>query len=158
MKIDQADIAQFLDLLAEAPRRIESATRELPETRLMVRTPEEPWSVSDILAHLRASADVRGKYINAMLAQEQPVMRYISPRTYIKKTNYLDLPFAESFQAYRKQRTELLKTLKGLSLKEWSRAATIKERPETVFSYTLYLTGHESAHCAQIEGLLKWPG
>jgi len=93
--------------------------------------------------------------MQAMLTQEKPVMRYISPRTYIRKTNYLVLPFAESFKAYKKQRAELLNTLRSLSLKDWSRAATIKERPETVFSYTLYLTQHETVHCEQIEELLK---
>jgi hypothetical protein len=155
MIINQADIAQLLELLAEAPKRIDNATKELPEARLRVRTPAEPWSVSDILAHLRASADVREKYVHAMLTQEQRVMRYISPRTHIKKTNYLDLPFADSFQAYRQQRTELLKILNGLALEEWSCSATIKERPETVFSYILYLIQHETVHCEQIESLLK---
>ena len=89
-----------------------------------------------------------------MLTQVNPTLRYISPRTYIKKTNYLELAFPESFQAYNKQRHELLERLKDLSLQEWSRSATIKDRPETVFSYALYLTQHETAHCEQIEELL----
>jgi len=130
-------------------------TRELAEARLYLRTEEEPWSVSDILAHLRASADVREKFIHIMLTQDHPNLRYISPRSYIKKTNYLELAFPESFQAYKKQRDELLNTLKNLSVKDWSRSATIKERTETVFSYMLYLTQHETAHCEQIEELVK---
>jgi DinB superfamily len=104
---------------------------------------------------LRASADVRGKFIHIMLTQDRPTLRYISPRSHIKKTNYLDLTFPESFQAYKKQRNELLNTLKELSLEDWSRSAIIKERPETVFGYALYLTQHEIAHCEQIEELLK---
>jgi len=90
-----------------------------------------------------------------MLTQDHPTLRYISPRSYIKKTNYLELAFAESFQAYKKQRNELLNALKELSLEDWSRSAIIKDRLETVFSYTLYLTQHETAHCEQIEELLK---
>jgi hypothetical protein len=81
MEVKSGEIKQFLDLLAEAPRRIEVATRSVPDSRLNLRTTEEPWSISDILAHLRASADVREKYIQAMLVQDEPVMRYISPRT-----------------------------------------------------------------------------
>jgi hypothetical protein len=104
---------------------------------------------------LRASADVRGKSIHIMLTQDHPTLRYISPRSYIKKTNYLELAFPESFQAYKKQRNELLNTLKQISIEDWSRSAIIKDRPETVFSYTLYLTQHETAHCEQIEELLK---
>ena len=90
-----------------------------------------------------------------MLTQDNPTLGYISPRSYIKKTNYLELAFPESFQAHEKQRNELLKTLKNLSFRDWSRSAIIKERTETVFSYTLYLTQHETAHCEQIEELLK---
>lgn len=130
-------------------------TKSVSETRLHIRTDEEPWAVSDILAHLRASADVRGKFIHVMLTQDHPTLRYISPRSYIKKTNYLELAFPESFQAYKKQRNELLNTLKQISIEGWSRSAILKDRPETVFSYTLYLTQHETAHCEQIEELLK---
>ena len=155
MEINPAEIDQFLKLLAEAPRRIENVTKGLSQARLNLRTQEEPWSVSDILAHLRASADVREKFMQTMLTQDQPVMRYISPRTYIRKTNYLELPFHESFLVYKKQRMKLLKTLRNLSIRDWSRSAIIKERKETVLSYTLYLTQHETVHCEQIEEFLK---
>jgi hypothetical protein len=154
-EVNVPEIKQFLELLAEAPHRIATVTNDLTEARLYLRTEAEPWSVSDILAHLRASADVRGKFIHAMLTQANPALRYISPRSYIKKTNYLELPFPESFLAYKKQRNELLNILKDLSIKDWSRSAIIKERRETVFSYTLYLTQHETAHCEQIEELVK---
>ena len=90
-----------------------------------------------------------------MLTQDRPTLRYISPRSHIKKTPYLELAFPESFQAYKKQRNELLNALKEPSLEDWSRSAIIRDRPETVFSYTLYLTQHETAHCEQIEELLK---
>jgi hypothetical protein len=152
---NSAQIEQFLELLRQAPQRIAAATDGVAESRLYLRTDEEPWSVSDILAHLRASTDVRERFMQIMLTQVNPTLRYISPRTYIKKTNYLELAFPESFQAYNKQRHELLERLKDLSLKEWSRCAIIKERPETIFSYTQYLTEHETAHCEQIEELLK---
>jgi uncharacterized damage-inducible protein DinB len=152
---NSAQIEQFLELLRQAPQRIAAATDGVAKSRLYLRTDEEPWSVSDILAHLRASTDVRERFMQSMLTQENPTLRYISPRTYIQKTNYLELAFPESFQAFKKQRNVLLKTLKDLSLQEWSRSATIKDRPETVFSYALYLTQHETAHCEQIEELLK---
>ena len=154
-EVNSAEIERFLELLRSAPRRIAAATDGVAEARLYLRTEDEPWSVSDILAHLRASADVRGKFIHSMLTQQNPTLRYISPRTHIKKTNYVELAFPESFQAYKKQRNELLNTLKDLSIQEWSRSATIKDRPETVFRYALYLTQHETAHCEQIEELLR---
>jgi len=155
IEIHSIAIEHVLELLAEAPRRIALATKGLTETRLSLRTEAEPWSVDDILAHLRASADVREKFIHVLLTQNHPTLRYISPRSYIRKTNYLELPFSESFPVYKKQRKELLKTLGALSIQDWSRSAVIKERYETVFNYVLYLTQHETAHCEQIEELLK---
>jgi uncharacterized damage-inducible protein DinB len=153
--VSSAEVQKFLQLLAEAPQRIARATGTSAESRLYQRTEAEPWSVNDILAHLRASADVREKFIRVMLTQNGPTLRYISPRSHIRKTNYLELAFPESFEAYSQQRRELLKTLKDLSTKDWSRSAIIKERKETVLSYTRYLTNHETAHCKQIEELLK---
>src|SRR5688572_31075970 len=117
-EVNAAEVEQFLQLLAEAPRRIAAATKGIAETRLYLRTEAEPWSISDILAHLRASADVREKFIHIMLTQDHPTLRYISPRTYIKKTNYLELAFPESFLTYKKQRNQLLDTLKNLSIKD----------------------------------------
>jgi len=128
------EIKKLLELLAGAPRRISKATNGVSNSRLMFHTEEEPWSIIDILAHLHASADVRERYIQAMLTQDDPTMRWVSPRTYIKKTNYLEVPFADSFTVYKKQRKALLATLKDLSLKGWSRSANIKKRSETVFS------------------------
>jgi hypothetical protein len=67
----------------------------------------------------------------------------------------LELVFPESFQAYKKQREELLNILKDLSIEGWLRSAIIKDRPESVFSYTQYLAQHETLHCEQIENLLQ---
>jgi hypothetical protein len=64
-EVNSAEIEQFLGLLREAPRRIAAATNAVTESQLYLRTEDEPWSVSDILAHLRASADVREKFIHA---------------------------------------------------------------------------------------------
>jgi len=61
-------------------------------------------------------------------------MRWVSSRIHIKKINYLELPFTDSFKVYKKQRKALQAGLEGLSLKDWSCSAIIKERTETVFS------------------------
>ena len=93
MKVTSAEIEQCLKLLAETPRRIASASNGLENTRLHFRPDEETWSVNDILAHLRSCADVWGKSIMAMIAQDRPTLRYVSPRTWIRKTDYPELDF-----------------------------------------------------------------
>ncbi len=42
-----------------------------------------------------------------------------------------------------------------MPIEHWSRGSLIRDRPETVASYVRYLTEHETAHCEQIETLLR---
>jgi hypothetical protein len=155
MKITPAEIEKLLQILAETPHRIASVSRNLENAQLHFKPDENVWSANDILAHLRSCGDVWGKSIQAMLTEDTPTLRYVSPRTWIKKTNYPKLEFRTSFQIYIQQRDELLSLLNGLTVEEWSRGALIKEREETVFSYARRITQHEQAHCEQIEVLLK---
>jgi hypothetical protein len=48
----------MLNNLRATPRRLESLSQGLDPAKLHVRSPEEPWSANDVLAHLRACADV----------------------------------------------------------------------------------------------------
>lgn len=159
MNITSDEIEKVLKLLAKTPRRIASLSNGLDDSRLNFKPDEETWSANDILAHLRACADIRGKSIMAMLSQEHPTLRHISPRTWMKKTDYPKQDFHVSFEAFTKQRNELLKSLKSLKNKDWSRGATFtaitRGREQTVFSYANIIAQHEHEHCNQIEALLK---
>jgi hypothetical protein len=154
LNITPAEIQKVIDLLAETPRRITTATADLPHEKMHLRPAPDEWSVNEVVAHLRCCVDVWGKTIDAMLTEDNPTLRHISPRGWIKKTNYLDLPFQTSFEAFVTQRTALLDTLKNLPFEKWSRSAIIK-RPYTVFSQLRRMALHESEHCNQIEAILK---
>ncbi len=104
MSVPRTEIDRSLRLLREAPERIAAATAGVDDDRLHRRSAAEPWSVNDILAHLRASADMRETYIANMASGDRASLPYQSPRGWIRKTNYLELPFAESFAAYRAHR------------------------------------------------------
>src|SRR5262249_11408288 len=139
MQISSTEIEKVLKILGETPPRLESLSKGLAPARLHARSPEEPWSANDILAHLRACADVWGKSIMAMIAQDHPTLRYISPRTWIRKKDYPEQEFRVSLEAFEKQREELLGILKTLRTEDWSRGATFtattKGREQTVLSY-----------------------
>ena len=146
----------LLNLLSATPRRLASISQGVDDNRLYLKPEETAWSANDILAHLRACADVWGKSILAMIVQDHPTLRYVSPRTWIRKTNYLEQDFQESLQAFTQQRWELLKALKSA---DWSRGATFtgttRGREQTILSYVRRITDHEQEHCQQIEDLLK---
>jgi DinB superfamily len=155
MKAIPEKIETYLKLLEQSPRRIASASKGIENANLQLKTKKEPWSANDILAHLRSCADVWGKSIQEMLVKDNPTLPYQHPRQGIRKTNYPELDFHTSLQAFTDQRRELLVLLKKLTLADWSRAATIKGREHTVFTQTRRMAVHEDIHCGEIEAILK---
>jgi hypothetical protein len=159
MEATEPEIEQLLERLAMTPHRLASISRGIDDERLHFKPDETAWSANDILAHLRAGADVWGKSVLAMIAQDHPTLRYVSPRTWIRKTNYPQQGFHESLQAYTRQRNELLEALRALDITGWSRGATftatIKGREHTVLSYVHRIADHEREHSEQLEALLK---
>jgi DinB family protein len=158
MKVDFAEIEKTLKSLAATPDRLKALSKGLDNTQLHYRSDEEPWSFNDILAHLRACADVWGKSILAMSSQEHPTLRYVSPRAWMRKTNYPEQDFQASLEAYTQQRNELLEALRALTNQDWSRGATFtattRRREQTVLSYAQRIAEHENEHCIQIEALV----
>ena len=149
---------QLLTLLTEAPNRIGALTADLAPAQL--RTPIlGEWSLNDILAHLRACADQWGGCIAAMISQDEPTLRAVNPRSWIKNTNYRQLEFRLSFRAFAKQRAELLAVLEALPPKDWSRAATVTGAGavlrRTVFFYAQWLATHERSHVKQITRMVN---
>ncbi len=155
MKLARIEIDKILNSLAETPRRLASMTQEIENSQLHSRSEAEPWSVNDILAHLRACADVWSKSIMAMISQDHPTLRYVSPRTWIRKTDYPAQEFRSSLNAFTKKREDFLKALQALEIKDWSRGATFtgttKGQEQTVLSYAERISQHEDEHCSQIE-------
>jgi len=107
-------IEQALTLLAETPRRMATLTAGLPPAQLHAVPNPGEWSASDVLAHLRACADVWGGHIVAMIAEHAPTRRGVNPRTWITKTDYLQLEFRSSFRSFARQRADLLAILEPL--------------------------------------------
>jgi len=155
MKSSPATIATILSQLAETHRRIAACTDGLPEARLRSAPNQKAWSALDVLAHLRACADLWTHSIYAMLAEENPSLPDINERKWAKITGYVSASFAPSFDAFRLQREDLLRVLHGLSPQQWERPAEIMGRRHTVFTQARRMARHESEHCTQIEMLLR---
>jgi len=150
---------QVLTLLAETPQRIAVLTASLAPDQLRSKTNNDEWSANDVLAHLRACADVWGGCILAIVAEERPTLRAINPRIWIKQTDYLDLEFRSSLRAFSIQRADLLAVLEPLPPEGWVRAATVtgagKVLERTVQFYARWLAGHERPHVKQVERIVS---
>lgn len=152
-------IEQVLTLLAATPQRIAALSVGVAPAPLRTPPSDAEWSANDILAHLRACADVWGNCIVTILTQDKPTLRAINPRTWIKQTDYLEQPFQLSLHAFTAQRADLLSVLGPLPRKGWSRTATVtgagKPLKRTVLFYARWLAGHERPHVKQLERMLN---
>ena len=146
-------IDQALALLAENPPRIAELTAGLTPVQLRETPGPDEWSANDVLAHVRCCADVWGRVIRTMIDEDEPTIRAVSPRGWVKRTNYRDLEFAPSLCAFVAQRDSLLALLNPLAPRDWSRAATVrgagKAQTWTVLSYAERLASHEHHHLEQ---------
>ena len=151
-------VQQVLALLADAPPRIVALTAGLAPAFLQIAPGQDEWSANDVLAHLRACADVWGNCIAAIIAQNKPTLRAVNPRTWINQTDYREQEFQPSLHAFTTQRTELLAVLRPLAPEDWSRSATItgagKPLERTVRSYAQWMAEHERPHVKQIERIV----
>jgi hypothetical protein len=146
---------QVLAILAATPERIAALTGRLTTTQLHADPSPNEWSFNDILAHLRACADVWGSAMQTMLAEDHPTIRAINPRAWIKRTGYRDLDFRHSLEAFAAQRAGLLAMLEPLSPENWSRTATVTGAgaplERTVLEYGDRFGRHERAHVTHLE-------
>jgi hypothetical protein len=146
---------QILSLLTVAPTHIAKATAGLTPAQLRTCPELGEWSANDVLAHLRACADVWGRDMARILAEDEPTIRAVNPRTWISQTDYPELAFHPSLRRYTTQRKTLLRLLTPLTAAQWSRCATITGAGaplrKTALSYGDRMARHERAHVKQIQ-------
>lgn len=147
-------IAQIVTMLAAAPAHIAEHVLGLTEAQLSEAPAPGEWSALEVLAHLRACADVWGDCIVTIIQHDAPTIRAVNPRTWIERTDYREQAFRPSLQAFAVQRAELLAVLESLEPERWSRPATVvgagTPLQRTVQTYAQWMARHERPHLKQI--------
>jgi hypothetical protein len=153
-KATESEIRAVLVALSDTPKQMARIARGLNERQLHRRPEENAWSAQEIVAHLRACAEVWGRSIDRMLTENHPTIRYVSPRGWIRKTDYLEQSFRDSIRAFSDQRAALVEILNGLDPVDWSRRATFTGttlgRDATVLIYAKRIADHEVQHLEQL--------
>jgi uncharacterized damage-inducible protein DinB len=154
-----SEIEHVLTLLSGTPRDIARIVKGLSERQLQRQPHTDAWSAQQVVAHLRACADAYGHWITRMLAEDHPTIRYVSPRGWIRKTDYLQHNFSETLDGFSKERSRLLAVLTTLKPGEWARGATftgtVSGRNGTVLSYAARMANHEVGHLDQIRRTVR---
>ena len=152
--------ADVIHVLRETPARIGAMTADLAPDRLLMAPAPGEWSVNELVAHLRANADVWGGHIDRILREDRPTWRRVSPRAWLRKSNYATWPFPASLEAYTTQREDLLAVLQGLAPGRWERVAVVRESggrviERSVLFYATSLATHEQEHLGQIADTIR---
>ena len=154
----KSEARRTLTALSETPNQIARIARGSNERQLQRKPAPDAWSASEILAHLRACAEVWGRSIDRMIAEDHPAIRYVSPRGWIKRTDYLEQDFRDSLRKFSETRAGLVETLSALDAVGWSRRATFTGttlgRDATVLSYAKRIVDHELGHLDQLRRTL----
>ncbi len=147
-----------LTLLSATPKEIARIARGFNEEQLHRQPDVDAWSAQEIVAHLRACAEVWGRSIDRMLTEDHPTIRYVSPRGWIRKTDYLQQNFRETLRRFSEQRAALVARLGKLTSSGWTRGATFTGttlgRNGTVLSYATRIADHEVRHLDQLRRTL----
>ena len=147
---------EVLELLDNAPSRIEAATAGVPADELLAQLEPGGWSARDILGHIRACDRTWGGYLERILDENHPTFRAESPRSTIRKTDFLALSFAESLEGFMKDRAALVARIRTAGSDGLARAATVKlpgrgAEERTAFYYADRMAEHEREHVQHIE-------
>jgi DinB superfamily len=94
-------VEQVLTLLREAPPRIAAMTAGLSEGQLHAPPEPDEWSANEVLAHMRACADVRGGAALRIIAEDAPKIRAVDPRRHMRNTDYVKLDFRTVVAGFR---------------------------------------------------------
>ena len=155
MPTRQLTVDQILAILPETPPRIAALTEGLTPAQLHAAPEPGSWSVNDVLAHLRACHDVFGGNIVRILGEDRPTLKGVNPRAWIKKTDYPEWEFRPAFEAFGRQRAELLTVLEALPSDGWARFARVtgmlgETYERSVLFYAAWMARHERPHLRHI--------
>jgi DinB superfamily len=145
-------VDQVMALLEATAPRIGDLTSSLKPTQLH-QPSDGDWSANDVLAHLRACADVWGGCMISIF-EGAPALRAVNPLTWIEKTDYRSQNFIGSLRSFARQRAELLEIFRMTPRADWLRTVTVTGagaplQRDALF-YGRWMAGHERAHIKQI--------
>lgn len=157
---ERSSFIEVLGILESSPRRLLAAAAGRPDH--VLHDPLEPggWSARDILGHLRACQRTWTAYLERILDEDHPTYRYQSPRSTIRRTDFLTLPYRVSLDGFAAERRRLIARLRSVDPADLERTATVKVsvgrvQQHTAFSYAHRMAEHERDHVEHLEGALS---
>jgi len=147
---------EIVEILSTSMSDLRSLTNGLTDAQTDLKTTDSDWSIRYLVAHLRSAEDVLGGQMMRIVAEDHPAWRRLSPREYIRRTDYPTWTVEKALAAMSEHRKRLLAVIEPLPPQTWLRTALVTDRPGRVVDHSLryygnWLAGHEREHLIQIE-------
>jgi hypothetical protein len=144
----------LLARLAAIPDRIARAVAGWSEAELRAAPTAGEWSAADILAHLRASADIMTPRIYMVLVRDRPPLPAYDDRRWAQIAGYAGLEFGQSLALFTLRRVEVVAMLRRVSPEDWARSGVHEEQGTTsLLELVGKLVEHEEEHGGQLEAI-----
>lgn len=151
-----AEIAEQIESLDACRTRVAAVQAQLTAEQLATSSLDKGRTPVEILAHLRACADLWSYSIYAILsAKEEPILAQLNAHKWSAALDYANLTFDASFNTFKATRAELLHVLHNLPTDTWSKTAMIGERQHSIYSQARRMALHEISHCKELESIAE---
>ena len=147
---------EVVDMLARGPERIAAATTGITDADLLAPLEDGGWSARDVLGHMRACQQTWGGYIGRILDEDHPAFRAESPRSTIRRTDFLTMPFGRHSTASSPSAPPSSPAFERPARSSSPVEPRVKlvgrgAEDRSAFHYAHRLAEHELEHVAQIE-------
>jgi uncharacterized damage-inducible protein DinB len=139
---------ELLDLLAATPTQLKDAAQQAGEP------PAGEWSAAQVLAHMAATEQLWLEMLNAMLRERDALLGAAGQQIEETQARLMTQNVDENLAAYNALRGETISLMMGLSLTDWTKAATHDTLGEMRIDEVVEnMVDHDSEHLAQLQAL-----
>jgi uncharacterized protein (TIGR03083 family) len=141
----------LVERLARQAEDVRRLTSGLDDTQLATRTIPEKWSLLELVCHMWRVQQVFAGRLQAMLAEEEPVLPAYSPDKDAEFDRMAARPASEVRTDFLRDRDHFNARLKELSPAEWHRRGRHPAYPHYDVHFLVeYLAHHEAHHIYQL--------
>ncbi len=147
-----------LEIRSETVPRLSAGLRGQPLAEL--QCPEAPgrWSVAAVIEHLTDAELVFGFRVRQVLRQEAPPLASFDQEDWATVGRYAESEAHQAFALFAALRARHLALYGRLSAADWERVGVHGDRgAKSLRTMIRIIAGHDLAHCAQVERILKVP-
>ena len=151
------NIAKVLEVLTEAPIRLEALSKSVSAERLSQQLGKGERTPTEVLAHMINGEARSAEMIYQALLVDEPFFADFHPdRNWGKLTRFDLLEFSELLAYFKIRRKVLLRVLSRLKENDWGRAVREegKQRKESVYLRARQIVMHELDHVGDLENKL----